>query len=303
MAEEKIEKLIVPAWARDRFGLIKMPVSLMSACAAIFGYVACIPSPSLRAFITAASVFSISAGAAALNNFQDRFADGRMERTRVRPLPSGRIRPLQALFLSIILITAGIAGLVMISSSPAAPLAGISAIIFYNAVYTPLKAKTQLSLVPGVICGMMPPLIGWLSAGGDPLSPRIWYILVLFGTWQVPHIWLLLLSRREDFQQAHIPSILDVLSVTQLKRLVCLWVVAFTVLTLFMRLFLIIKGAVPMLLLIGNAVILPAIFVYVLNRPGYITNYRRLFHYLNASTLGIIGIGIIDSGLLSAGIL
>jgi protoheme IX farnesyltransferase len=300
MAEEKTMSAAMLKWFRDRCSLLKAPISLMSACAAIFGYTAQGQELSVSALMTGVSVFCISGGAAALNNVQDRRIDGFMERTRTRPIPGRRIRPGEALLISALLIVAGGAGLYISSSTIAAPLAGLSAVILYNAIYTPLKLKTQYALIPGVICGMLPPLMGWLSAGGDPSSQRIWYIMILFGTWQVPHFWLLLLSRREDYQRSRIPTILDKLTVMQLKRLVCLWVGAFALLASFMRLFLIMKSTGPVLLVLGNAVIMPAIFTYAMRGPRGLRNFRHLFHYLNTTTLGIMGLGIIDSALLSS---
>jgi protoheme IX farnesyltransferase len=303
MAEEKIRRAAMLDWLRDRCSLLKLPVSLMSACAAIFGYTVQCQALSVRALMTGVSVFCISGGAAALNNVQDRKIDGLMERTATRPIPGRRIRPREALVLSAVLMTAGGAGLWIFSTSIVSLLAGLSAVVLYNAIYTPLKLKTQYALIPGVICGMLPPLIGWLSAGGDPSSQRIWYIMILFGTWQVPHYWLLLLSRRQDFQRSRIPTILDKLTVTQLKRLVCLWVGAFALLASFMRLFLFMNSTAPALLVLGNAIIMPSIFTYAMRGARGSRNFRHLFHYLNATTLGITGLGIIDSALLSSFIL
>ncbi|OHD67429.1 MAG: hypothetical protein A2W19_03095 [Spirochaetes bacterium RBG_16_49_21] len=281
-------------WIRDRAALIKMPVSLMSGCAALFGFslYAWILSPA--ALWTGLGVFCLSAGAAGLNSFQDRVPDSLMARTRQRPLPAGRITPLEALIVSSALICCGIAALCLTARSIAPSLAGLSAVILYNGLYTPFKLRTQLALIPGVICGMLPPLIGWLAAGGGLASTRIWYIMAFFGTWQVPHFWLVFLSYSADFRRSGIPMILDTFSERQLKRLVFLWALSYAVLMLFVWPFSIIKSGVSAAFVLVNALAVPLVFLRLLYKAEGAGRYRRLFNYLNATTLGVMCIAIFD---------
>src|SRR4030042_6547860 len=117
MAESKIRSVKVSGWLRDRSQLIKLPISLMSAVAALLGYIAQSRTLSENSISTAAGVFCLACGAAALNSYQDRRLDGLMERTRLRPLPAGRLPPLEALLTSFITIAAGAAVMLLSSDS------------------------------------------------------------------------------------------------------------------------------------------------------------------------------------------
>jgi protoheme IX farnesyltransferase len=290
-------------WIRDRCVLIKTPIAFMSAAAALFGYAAQSRTPSVSAFVVAVSVFCLSGGASALNSYQDRLLDGLMERTRIRPVPTGRISPFEALLVSAIMIAAGTAGIVLAASSVISPLAGLFAIILYNALYTPLKRRTQLALVPGVLCGMMPPLVGWLAAGGSAGEPLIWYIMIFFGTWQVPHFWLIFSSFGKDFRLSQVPNILDSISQNQLDRLILIWSVAYCILLLFMRPLYIIRYDAFAVVLLLNALAVPLVFLIILHTIKSNKKYRYLFHYLNITTLAVIGMAVVDTAVAASGTL
>jgi heme o synthase len=300
MAESKIREVKVFGWLHDRSQLIKLPISLMSAVAALFGYIAHSRTLSANSIIAAAGVFCLACGASALNSYQDRHLDGLMERTRLRPLPAGRISPIEAILTSFITIAAGAAVILLSADSFFPLLAGLSAIILYNVLYTPLKKKTQIALVPGVLSGMLPPLVGWLAAGGGD-SPLICYLMIFFGTWQVPHFWLIYLSYRNDFRLMRVPIILDSISKHGLIKLLLLWSLAYGILLLFMRPFNIVRCNISSIILLINAPAVPLIFLIILYIVKGDKKFRYLFHYLNISTAGVICMAIIDSLLTATG--
>ena len=269
----------------DRMSLVKPGVSALSGAAALLGYAAYGPAagPALAA---GGSVLLLSAGACALNNYQDRYYDARRERTRLRPLPAGRLTGRQALAQAALLLGAGFAGLFLSSASAGGPLAGLLAVLLYNAAYTPLKKRTLWALVPGLLCGVLPPLAGWAAAGGAPGAPRIVYLMALFGVWQLPHLWLLALANSRDELRGRAPSFLDTLPAPLLQRLVLTWAAAFAFLTLFLKVFGFINNWLPVLLLAANAVALPLVFAAVLYGARGAAGFRGLFRYLNVSLLG-----------------
>jgi protoheme IX farnesyltransferase len=89
------------------------------------------------------------------------------------------------------------------------PLLGASAILWYLAVYTPLKRRTSLALPIGALCGAFPPLLGWCLAGGSPFDFRVMLLCGLLFLWQVPHFWLLQQHHHNDYLQAGIPLFLS----------------------------------------------------------------------------------------------
>ena len=271
----------------DRLGLMKIPVSALSAAAAVLGRAACAPRHPAAALYAGACVFLLTAGAGTLNNYQDRHFDGGLERTRRRPLPSRRLRPWQALAQAGLLLSSGLAGLFLYSSSPRAPLAGVMAVLLYNALYTPLKKKTLLALIPGILCGTLPPLIGWSAAGGELFSPRIGYLMLLFGVWQLPHLWLLILANSRDELRRETASLLDSLPAPRMQRLVIIWAAAFAFLTLYLKVLRFIASGAFAVPLVLNAFVLPLIFFAALNKPWSPARARYLSRYLNVSMLAV----------------
>lgn len=272
---------------KSRLNVMKLPIGFLSAAAALLGYAARSPGNLTGGFMAAGSVFLLSSGACALNNYQDRIFDKAMERTRQRPLPSNQLSPLQALIQAISLLCTGMAGLILLSPSRLAPVLGFLAVALYNGLYTPLKKKRLIALFPGVGCGMLPPLIGWFAAGGETVSSQIVFLCLLFGVWQIPHLWLLTLANRGDYMDPEKPSFMSLFSITQMKRLVMIWALVFAFLTLLLRGFHFIDGAGAVVALMVNAMVLPLVFAVTLFGRRRVPNYRFLFLYLNASVLGV----------------
>jgi len=147
-----------------------------------------------------------SAAAATLNNFVDRHLDAVMERTRQRPLPSGRLRAEEALVFG---ITLGVASLAILGLfvNPLSALVALVAIAVYAGIYTPwLKRTTPLCTVFGGISGALPPVIGWTAVTNQIDLAAIVLFAILF-LWQPPHFWALALLRAEEYRAAGIPML------------------------------------------------------------------------------------------------
>ena len=120
-------------------------------------------------------------GALALNQYVEREVDGRMKRTRTRPLPSGRLQPSQALTFGILLLAVGTAVLGATVGWLPALLTALSAAA-YIGVYTPLKTRSYLATLAGAIPGALPALIGWSAATGG-LEAGGWLLFGIFFLW------------------------------------------------------------------------------------------------------------------------
>ncbi len=139
-------------------------------------------------------------GALALNQFVEWELDALMERTRRRPIPSGRLGPRQAFLFGNLLALAGIAVLLVGTGWLPAALTALAALT-YNLLYTPLKKVSSLSTLVGAFPGAMPTLIGW-SASGRELGLEAGALFAVAYLWQIPHVlslgWLL----RKDYERA-----------------------------------------------------------------------------------------------------
>jgi protoheme IX farnesyltransferase len=151
-----------------------------------------------------------------------------MERTRRRPLPSGAITPRRALLVSFALILAGLA-LLAETGGVKTFVPGIVALFWYNGVYTSLKRVSAFASVPGAAVGMLPPAIGWISAGGPLFDARLAVVCSIFFMWQIPHFWLLLLNRGGEYAKAGLPSLTRVMGPAQLSRVTFIWIFAASV--------------------------------------------------------------------------
>lgn len=140
------------------------------------------------------------AGAAALNCYQEVEADRRMERTRHRPLPAGRLAPGRALAFGLGTGTLGLLGLWWGVNLPSAGLA-LLALLVYTPIYTLLKSRTSLATLVGAIPGALPPAIGWVAATGRIDPPALVLCAIMF-VWQPPHFLALALFRESDYERA-----------------------------------------------------------------------------------------------------
>ncbi|BCR06060.1 hypothetical protein DESUT3_31290 [Desulfuromonas versatilis] len=170
-------------------------------------------------------VLLLTAGCSALNQFQERDTDALMRRTGGRPLPAGRLTPRAGLLAAVLMLGAGL-GTLGAAPGPVVVLLGLFAACWYNGVYTPLKRHSRFAVLPGALCGVIPPLMGWVSAGGDPGDHRIVVFSGLLFLWQIPHFWLFTLRHREDFQRAGLPTIFDAFSASQVLRIALAWSLA-----------------------------------------------------------------------------
>ncbi len=156
----------------------------------------------LRFFQTLFGTALAAAGTIALNQYLERDGDALMERTRLRPLPDGRIEPTQALLFGVAITVGGIAYQALTVNLRTALVTGLTA-VSYLFVYTPLKRKTSLCTIPGAISGALPPVTGWVAARGE-LGPGAWVLFAILFLWQIPHSLGIAWLYRDDYARAGI---------------------------------------------------------------------------------------------------
>ena len=141
-----------------------------------------------------------AAGAAALNQWWERSADALMRRTKMRPIPAGRVPPLQALVLGVILSMFGVGYLAVVCNLLSAVLTAIT-IAIYIFAYTPLKRTSTANTAVGAIPGAIPPMIGWAAACGN-IGAGAWSLFAIVFLWQLPHFFAIAWMCREDYSRA-----------------------------------------------------------------------------------------------------
>ncbi len=164
---------------------------------------------SQHPFLSVITVLAIAVGAgsaAAINMWYDRDIDFIMDRTKNRPIPSGKIAPDDALAFGVILAILSILTLFLVSNLLSALLLATT-IFFYVFIYTIwLKRKTVQNIVIGGAAGALPPLIGWTSVTGSiDFLPLIMFVIIFL--WTPPHFWALSLYRASDYENAGVPML------------------------------------------------------------------------------------------------
>lgn len=188
-------------WLNDLGELLKVRLNTMVLFSTAIGfYFANPPELSfLRLLHLLLGVALVSGSASALNQVWERTLDAKMNRTRMRPLPSGRFGVDGAIVLA--LITGGMGLYLLLITNMLCALLTASTWVLYCFAYTPLKQVTSFNTIIGAIPGAMPPLIGWTAATGSIETPG----LILFGIlffWQLPHFFAIGWIYKEDYAKA-----------------------------------------------------------------------------------------------------
>jgi protoheme IX farnesyltransferase len=144
----------------------------------------------------------MAGGSATLNQWYERDLDAQMDRTRIRPIPAGRVSPNHALLFGLALSLIGVLELWVFTNSLAAFL-GLMTSVGYLFAYTPLKRLDPICTTVGALPGAMPPLIGFAAARGH-LSIEAWVLFGILFLWQFPHFHAIAWIYREDYKRAGI---------------------------------------------------------------------------------------------------
>ena len=242
-------------------------------------------------------VFLLACGSSALNHYQEKDKDALMDRTKGRPIPSGRISPNGALVYAFVLIV--ISSLIIFySANLTALVLGWINLIWYNIIYTPLKRINSLAVIPGSIIGALPPVIGWTAAGGYLYDPKILAVALFFFIWQIPHFWLLLMIYGKDYEKAGFPTLTKIFNNRQLSRITFIWVAALATSCLLIPLFDVSRNIITTILIIAFG------FILVWKSKNILTNYiekiifRQAFLQINLYVLAIVLILSLDKLLL-----
>ncbi len=185
--------------ARAYLELGKPRLSLTAVFAVVTGvYIGSPGLPDAGLVISCAvAAMLVAMGGSALNMFAERDHDGRMQRTSGRPLPAGRLRPVEGLVAGAIAVVCGVALFVFTSNLLAAGLCALIALL-YVLIYTPLKRVTALNTLVGAVPGALPPVVGYAAASGM-IDMRSLLLFVILFLWQIPHFLAIAWRYRDEY--------------------------------------------------------------------------------------------------------
>ena len=285
-------------WINLLLHLGKIKVSLLATLSTLTGYLLATGRGTTHILMPSAAVFLLACGSCALNQYQEREIDKRMERTKSRPVPSGRLNPETALWVSLGLILSG-ALIFFFGVGHLAFALGLFAVLWYNSIYTPLKQRTAFAAMPGALVGAIPPVLGWVAGGGELFDARIGGVALFFFIWQIPHFWLLLLDASRDYENAGLPSITKIFSTEQIKGIIFIWLLSTGVSSLILPLFGFLNSFIFHILLLAAVTWFLRSAVVFLKSHENKDSFRATFIKLNIYAVVIISLLSVDRLLSS----
>jgi protoheme IX farnesyltransferase len=204
VTETTIDRAREAGLARDLISLTKPRIiSLLLVTTIAPMFVAGTPSIGL-VLLVAIGGYLMAGGANAVNMYLDRDIDDRMARTRLRPIPSGRMAPPAVLAFGVMLSCAATWMLARFVNVLTAALA-LAGFYFYVFIYTRwLKRSTPHNIVIGGAAGAFPPLVGWAAVTNRVDLSALYLFLIIF-YWTPPHFWALALLKQRDYGNAGVP--------------------------------------------------------------------------------------------------
>lgn len=210
---------------KERYHIVstlgKFSISLPVGFSAYLGYVVVKREFNIEGIFVFLGIFFLSSAASLLNQIQEQKIDGLMKRTRNRPLPTATATVKTASYIGLVFFVFGIALLYFVNTP--ALFWGLMGLVWYNFIYTPLKRVTAFSVFPGAIVGAIPPIAGWVGAGGELISNQLLLLAFFFFIGQMPHFWLLVIKYGNQYSGAGLPSLTDIFSVDQIMRINIVW--------------------------------------------------------------------------------
>jgi heme o synthase len=273
--------------------LIKFRITALVSFTTGLGYILAASEIHFTLFFVIAGIFLLAAASSSLNHWQERNTDALMERTKNRPIPSGKINPSMALYISFGLLLTGSAVL-LFTTNVTTFIVGLFTFVWYNGIYTPLKMKSAFAIIPGAVVGALPPVAGWTAGGGELLNASIIAVAFYFFIWQIPHFWLLLMIYGEDYQKGGFPTLNKIFSKEQLKRITFMWLIGNVFVAMMLPLFLNINYSFSVLIIALISLWMIAVSVKFFRSEAGRIDIRNTFISINFYTLLLITVLSVD---------
>jgi protoheme IX farnesyltransferase len=205
VSRDSRESVRSPGLARDLFALTKPRITLIVLVTAACGMKLAASTrgvhiPGMRWLYAMLGTSLVVGAANTLNMYWERESDGKMERTKNRPLPAGRMAPSLALFFGLLLAAISLP-ILFLGVNEMTGLLGLVALGSYVLMYTPMKRHSIRALWVGAIPGAIPPILGWAAVTGRLDLGGVALFAILF-VWQIPHFLAISIFRADDYARA-----------------------------------------------------------------------------------------------------
>jgi len=278
---------------KEFLSLTKFVLSFAVSLSALFAYIMAKGEVGFDMILATLAVLLVAMGVSTLNQVQEYKEDSKMERTKNRPIASGRMSPKTGIIIATVLILLSLALIYSLLG-----LTGINffafSFIWYNLMYTPLKKKSALAVVPGAILGVIPPAIGWMVAGHSLFELEFYTLAAFYFIWQVPHFWLLVMLFHGDYKDGGYPTAMRLFGEGTLQRLTFVWLMITINAGIFMVYTFEVYSIITTLLATALGVWAFLTSLKLLKKDFQLTDARAIFWKINAAFLGTIILLSID---------
>ncbi|QSZ42810.1 hypothetical protein GJV85_12020 [Sulfurimonas aquatica] len=281
---------------KDLISLTKFVLSFAVSLSALFAYIMAKGETGTDMYIATFAVLLVAMGVSTLNQVQEYKSDALMERTKNRPIASGKWSPMSGIYIGSLLILVSLVIIYNLLGMIGFNLF-LFAFIWYNLVYTPLKKTSALAVVPGALLGVIPPAIGWLAAGHSLLEVEFYALGLFYFIWQIPHFWLLVMLFYGDYDNGGYPTAMRLFGKNTLQKLTFVWLI-FTIQTGYFMVSIFEPASMTInILLIITAILGFASSLQLLSKNFVLKKARAIFYQINGAFLATIILVSIDEFL------
>jgi heme o synthase len=278
---------------KDFIVLTKFVLSFAVSLSALLAYVMATGTIGLDAFIATFAVLLVALGVSTINQVQEYKEDAQMERTKNRPVASGKISPLKALVIGAFLIVVSLVLIYDLLGYIGLDLF-LLAFLWYNFFYTPLKKKSAFAVVPGAILGVIPPAVGWLAAGHSLYEIEFYGVGIFYFIWQVPHFWLLVMLHYGGYEKAGYPTAMERFGKISLQRMTFVWMIFTIQAGIYMSFIFEIQSMIVVILLVLTGLGTVYSGLPLVKKGFALTDARKVFREFNSLFLLTIILICID---------
>ena len=278
---------------KDFIVLTKFVLSFAVSLSALFAYIMAKGEMSLDMLLSTLAVLLVAMGVSTLNQVQEYRSDSKMDRTKHRPIASGKWSPNTGIIIAAVLILLSL-GLIYSLIGMIGINLFLFSFVWYNFVYTPLKKKSALAVVPGAILGVIPPAVGWITAGHSLQEAQFFALGLFYFVWQVPHFWLLVMLFYGDYKDGGYPTAMKLFGRISLQRVTFVWLVLTIQTGIFMVSIFKPESTIIFYLLILTGVLGFASSLQLLAKNFELKSAKKIFYQINFAFLTTIILISID---------